>query len=106
MITEIRKTISGTEYWDNEKKKSLFVPTGEEPGFEVTVNPESMIADKELATGGYFTGSKEGQVIGESGTELILSNKTIKQLHDYAASINVEIPADVKKKEDIIELLS
>ena len=33
MITEIRKTISGTEYWDNEKKKSLFVPTGEEPGF-------------------------------------------------------------------------
>ncbi|MBE5106470.1 hypothetical protein IGI01_14580 [Bacillus thuringiensis] len=106
MITEIRKTISGTEYWDNKEKRSLFVPTGEEPGFEVTVNPESMIADKELATGGYFTGNTEGQVIGESGTELILSNKTIKELRDYAASINVEIPADVKKKEDIIELLS
>ncbi|MCC2381188.1 MULTISPECIES: Rho termination factor N-terminal domain-containing protein [Bacillus] len=106
MITEIRKTISGTEYWDNEKKKSLFVPTGEEPGFEVTVNPESMIADKELATGGYFTGNTEGQVIGESDTELILSNKTIKELRDYAASINVEIPSDMKKKEDIIELLS
>ncbi|MEM5647369.1 hypothetical protein AAHH72_26215 [Bacillus cereus] len=106
MITEIRKTISGTEYWDNEKKKSLFVPTGEEPGFEVTVNPESMIADKELATGGYFTGNTEGQVIGESGTELILSNKTIKELREHAASINVEIPADVKKKEDIIKLLS
>ncbi|EEM93076.1 hypothetical protein [Bacillus thuringiensis] len=43
MITEIRKTISGTEYWDNEKKKGLFVPNGEELGFEVTVNPESMI---------------------------------------------------------------
>ncbi|PFK62345.1 hypothetical protein COJ09_06840 [Bacillus thuringiensis] len=106
MITEIRKTISGTEYWDNEKKKSLFVPTGEEPGFEVTVNPESMIADKELATGGYFTGNTEGQVIGESGTELILSNKTIKELREYAASINVEIPSDMKKKEGIIELLS
>lgn len=106
MITEIRKTISGTEYWDNEKKKTLFVPTGEEPGFEVTVNPESMIADKELATGGYFTGNTEGQVIGESGTELILSNKTIKELREYAASINVEIPSDMKKKEDIIELLS
>ncbi|PEL14501.1 hypothetical protein COF37_28805 [Bacillus wiedmannii] len=106
MITEIRKTISGTEYWDNEKKKTLFVPTGEVPGFEVTVNPESMIADKELATGGYFTGNNEGQVIGESGTELILSNKTIKELREYAASINVEIPADMKKKEDIIDLLS
>ncbi|WP_410985939.1 Rho termination factor N-terminal domain-containing protein [Bacillus paranthracis] len=106
MITEIRKTISGTEYWDNEKKKSLFVPTGKEPEFEVTVNPESMIADKELATGGYFTGNTEGQVIGESGTELILSNKTIKELREYAASINIEIPSDMKKKEDIIELLS
>nr|MBU6863560.1 hypothetical protein [Streptococcus oralis] len=95
-----------TEYWDNEKKKTLFVPTGEVPGFEVTVNPESMIADKELATGGYFTGNNEGQVIGESGTELILSNKTIKELREYAASINVEIPADMKKKEDIIDLLS
>ncbi|MGH0778466.1 hypothetical protein ACQVQ8_15315 [Bacillus cereus] len=106
MITEIRKTISGTEYWDSKEKRSLFVPTGEEPGFEVTVNPESMIADKELATGGYFTENTDGQVIGESGTELILSNKTIKELREYAASINVEIPADVKKKEDIIDLLS
>ncbi|AHA69943.1 phage protein [Bacillus thuringiensis] len=104
MITEIRKTISGTEYWDNEQKKSLFVPTGEVPGFEVTVNPESMIADKGFATGGYLT--KDTLAIGEAGTELILSNKTIKELRDYAASINVEIPADVKKKEDIIALLS
>ncbi|PEJ99322.1 hypothetical protein [Bacillus wiedmannii] len=106
MITEIRKTISGTEYWDNKEKRSLFVPTGEEPGFEVTINPGSMIADKELATGGYFTGNNEDQVIGVSGTELILSNRTIKELREYAASINVEIPSDMKKKEDIIELLS
>ncbi|MBG9841769.1 MULTISPECIES: hypothetical protein [Bacillus cereus group] len=102
MITEIRKTISGTEYWDNEKKKTLFVPTGEEPGFEVTVNPESMIADKEFATGGYYTANNEARVVGES----ILSNKTIKELREYAASINIEIPYDMKKKEDIIELLS
>lgn len=106
MITEIRKTISGTEYWDNEKKKTLFVPTGEEPGFEVTVNPESMIADKELATGGYFTGDINESAIGESGTELILSNKTVKELREYAAELNVDIPSDMKKKEDIIELLS
>ncbi|BAR85737.1 MULTISPECIES: hypothetical protein [Bacillus cereus group] len=104
MISETRKTISGTEYWDNEQKKSLFVPTGEEPGFEVTVNPESMIADKGFATGGYLT--KDTLAIGESGTELILSNKTIKELREHAASINVEIPADVKKREDIIKLLS
>ena len=106
MITEIRKTVSGTEYWDNKEKRSLFVPTGEEPGFEVTENPESMITDTGFATGGYFTGSNEGQVIGESGTELILSNKTVKELREYADELGIEIPADVKKKEDIIELLS
>ncbi|MGE1025553.1 hypothetical protein COJ60_28105 [Bacillus cereus] len=104
MITETRKTISGTEYWDNEKKKSLFVPTDEEPEFEVTVNPESMIADKGFSTGGYLT--KDTLAIGEAGTDLILSNKTIKELREYADELGIEIPADVKKKEDIIDLLS
>lgn len=104
MIIEIRKTISGTEYWDNKEKRSLFVPTGEEPGFEVTVNPESMIADKGFATGGYLTNNK--LTIGESSTELILSNKTVKELREHADELGIEIPADVKKKEDIIELLS
>ncbi|MEC2468533.1 Rho termination factor N-terminal domain-containing protein [Bacillus cereus] len=104
MITEIRKTISGTEYWDNEEKRSLFVPTGEEPGFEVTVNPGSMIANREVATGGYLT--KDKLAIGEAGTELILSNKTIKELREYADELGIEIPSDMKKKEDIIELLS
>ncbi|HDR8152825.1 TPA: hypothetical protein QC057_001748 [Bacillus cereus] len=93
MITEIRKTISGTEYWDNKEKRSLFVPTGEEPGFEVTVNPKSMIAK--------FADDK---VIDVKVIEL--DDMTVKELRDHAASINVEIPADVKKREDIIKLLS
>ncbi|EOO41269.1 phage protein [Bacillus cereus VD133] len=106
MIVETRRTVSGTEYWDTTKKRSLFVPTSEEPEFEVTVNPESMIADTGFAIGGYLTTDNKGLVIGESSTELILSNKTVKELREHAASINVEIPADVKKKEDIIQLLS
>ncbi|AQY40930.1 hypothetical protein P4V72_29705 [Bacillus thuringiensis] len=93
MITEIRKTISGTEYWDTKEKRSLFVPTGEDPGFEVTKNPKSMIAK--------FADDK---VIDVKVTEL--DDMTVKELRDHAASINVEIPADVKKKEDIIKLLS
>jgi hypothetical protein len=95
MIVEIRKTISGTEYWDNEKKKSLFVPTGEEPGFEVTVNPESMILGMDLSS--------------EPDTTVVtvpFNDMTVKQLREYADELGVEIPADVKKKEDIIELLS
>ncbi|SCC01857.1 Rho termination factor N-terminal domain-containing protein [Bacillus wiedmannii] len=97
MITEIRKTISGTEYWDSKEKRSLFVPTGEEPGFEVTVNPESMIIGVDLASGSDTT------VVSEVP---VLSNKTVKELREYADELGIEIPADVKKKEDIIELLS
>ncbi|HDR7286610.1 Rho termination factor N-terminal domain-containing protein [Bacillus paranthracis] len=95
MITEIRKTISGTEYWDNEKKKSLFVPAGEEPGFEVTVNPESMILGVDSSS--------------EPDTTVVtvpFNDMTVKQLREYADELGIEIPADVKKKEDIIELLS
>ena len=97
MITEIRKTISGTEYWDNKEKRSLFVPTGEEPGFEVTVNPESMLIGVDLADG------KDMTVVSEVP---VLSNMTVKELREYADELGIEIPVDVKKKEDIIELLS
>ncbi|PEM36742.1 hypothetical protein COF81_08155 [Bacillus pseudomycoides] len=93
MITEVRKTISGTEYWDSKEKRILFVPTGEEPGFEVTVNPDSMILGMDSS-------------IEPDKTVVNLNGMTVKQLHEYAASINVEIPADVKKKEDIIDLLT
>lgn len=51
MITETRKTAAGTEYWDTVAKKTLFVPTGKEPHFEVTENPNSMILGVDLATG-------------------------------------------------------
>lgn len=97
MITEIRKTISGTEYWDNEEKRSLFVPTGQEPGFEVTVNPKSMILGMDLAS------EPDRTVVREVP---VLSNMTVKELREYAAELNIEIPSDMKKKEDIIELLS
>lgn len=95
-MTEIRKTISGTEYWDSKEKRSLFVPTGEEPGFEVTVNPESMILGMDLSSEPVKT------VVSTASLE----DMTVKQLREYADELSIEIPVDVKKKEDIIELLS
>ncbi|MEB9611469.1 Rho termination factor N-terminal domain-containing protein [Bacillus cereus] len=95
MITEIRKTISGTEYWDNKEKRSLFVPTGEEPGFEVTVNPKSMILGVDLS-------SKPDTTV----VTVPFNDMTVKQLREYADELGIEIPSDIKKKEDIIELLS
>ena len=55
-----------------------------------------MIADKGFATGGYVT--KDTLAIGEAGTELVLSNKTIKR-REYADELGIEIPADVKRKK-------
>lgn len=94
MITEIRKTISGTEYWDNEKKKSLFVPTGEEPGFEVTVNPESMIikhADNKVV----------GVEIIDTDTEINLDDMNAEELLSFAKENDIEVPAKLKKEETI-----
>lgn len=94
MITEIRKTISGTEYWDNEKKKSLFVPIGEEPGFEVTVHPESMIIKH-----------AENQVIDvevmDTKTEMNLDDMSAEQLQSFAKENDIEVPAKLKKEETI-----
>lgn len=95
MITKTRKTISGTEYWDNKEKRSLFVPTGEEPGFEVTVNPESMILGVDLS-------SKPDTTV----VTVPFNDMKVKQLREYADELGIEIPSDIKKKEDIIELLS
>jgi hypothetical protein len=43
MKVEIRKTAQGTEYWDTKEKRTLFVPAGKKPHFEVTKNPETML---------------------------------------------------------------
>ncbi|MBJ7985830.1 Rho termination factor N-terminal domain-containing protein [Bacillus cereus] len=96
MKVETRKTVSGTEYWDLKEKRSLFVPVDEEPGFEVTENPESMILGMDLSS------EPDKTVV----STVSLEDMTVKQLREYAGELDIEIPADVKKKEDIIELLS
>ena len=48
----IRSSASGSEYWDTEKR-NVFVPKGQEPDFEVTENPESMLSkEADLYVGG------------------------------------------------------
>ncbi len=64
MIVETRKTIAGTEYWDTIEKRSLFLLNGEEPGFEVIVNLESMIADTGFVIGGDTLTKNTGLVVG------------------------------------------
>ncbi|PFR11210.1 hypothetical protein COK10_10705 [Bacillus anthracis] len=97
MITEIRKTISGTEYWDNEKKKTLFVAKGEEPGFEMTVNPESMIGGIDFASGKDFS-AIDGKVVGY---EINLDDMNAEELLSFAKDNGINVPGKLKKEETI-----
>lgn len=92
MKVEMRKTISGTEYWDTKDKKTLFVPAGEKPKFEVTEDPKSMIHQE------------DDKKVVEPETDI--NKMTVPQLKEYAAANEIEIPADITKKDDIVNYLT
>lgn len=85
MISKIRKTITGIEYWDSKKKKTIFVPNGEKPNFEAEEVQENQEEIEE----------KESN----------LNNMTIAQLKEYAASLEINIPKELTKRKEIIEFL-
>jgi hypothetical protein len=92
MNVEVRKSAQGTEYWDTKEKKVRFVPAGQEPRFEVTKEPKSMVKEEEK--------SKK-----HSDSNTHIEDMTVAELKEFAKEIDVEIPSDVKKKEDIIQVL-
>lgn len=91
MRVPIRKTLNGNEYWCNDEKRTIFVPTGVEPDFEVTENPKSMLLDS--------AEPEQEDIMKE------LEDMTIPELKKYAKENNIDIPVDVKKKDDIVKLL-
>lgn len=105
-----RKTIGGTEYWDNEGKKTLFVPTGEEPPFEVTTEYDSLILKKnsegkvvdgvvtgvDLASGEDLTTNTR-----EPGDGTNLEDLNTEQLLAFAKQIDINVPGNMKKEETI-----
>lgn len=124
----IRKSVVGSEYWDTESKRTLFVPKGTEPNFEVTKNPKSMITpevDKKIISVDHSSGTdqnvaavikpEEGEVVVESidltkSTEQVESNAdledmTVKELRAYAVKNAVEIPAAIRSKGDILQII-
>lgn len=137
MIVPIRKTITGTEYWDTEKKQSLFVPKGTEPDFEVTENPKSMITpegDKEdignaaklfikgtevkpgnnpeinnaadhIHTGTINQVALDSDSNTEANQPLDLDNMTAKELRAYAKKNDIRIPAAIRAKGDILQII-
>jgi len=99
MKSEIRKTAAGTEYWDNEEKRVLFVPTGSEPNFEVTKNPKSMVAATELAKDRDKATINSQQV--NISEDINLDEMDEAQLREFAKENNIELAFNVKKEETI-----
>ena len=92
MKVMIRKTLTGTEYWDTKEKRTLFVATGKEPGFEVTGVPESMLA-------------KEADVVPVDSINP-LGDMTIKELKEHAKVKAIQIPNTITKHADIVAYLN
>ena len=102
MKTKIRETISGTEYWDSKEMKTISVPKGEEPDFDLT---DSLENQKEKP-GDDLESKEPDNLQNQDDNKIDLKSMTIEELKKYAKDHDVEIPNDVKKKLDIIELLS
>lgn len=124
----VRKSVAGAEYWDTEEKKSIFVPKGMEPDFEVSENPATMITpegDTKIISVDSSSGTDrtvvavmkpdEGKVVVESinlaeSTEQAepdadLENKTVKELRAMAKKEGIDIPNAIRTKGDIINII-
>ncbi|GGE58513.1 hypothetical protein [Priestia taiwanensis] len=86
MKVEMRKTASGTEYWDTKEKRTLFVATGDEEDFEVTVNLKNMLEDEGSA---------------DTSTDIDLDAMNAEQLLAFAKQNNIDVPGNMKKEETI-----
>ncbi|ETC92421.1 hypothetical protein T481_06825 [Enterococcus faecalis PF3] len=125
----IRSSASGSEYWDTEEKRNVFVPKGQEPDFEVTENPESMLskeADLYVSglpiTVGNVTVDTDG-IKGErllttasadddeqdelvpSDESVVLEEMNVKELREHAKRKGIEIPSAARAKGDILNII-
>jgi hypothetical protein len=82
MLVETRKTAAGIEYWDTELKKVVI------GGVDLATGPDKTVINTR-----------------EPGDGKNLEDMTIKELHAFAEQVEVDIPSDIKKKEDIIKFL-
>ena len=115
-----RSSASGKEYWDTEEKRNVFVPKGQEPDFEVTENPESMLSkEADLYVGGLpiTVGNVTIDTDGIKGERLlttasaaddesvVLEEMNVKELREYAKRKGIEIPSAVRAKGEILNII-
>lgn len=122
-MKKIRSSITGTEYWDSEKKKTVVVPKGQEPDFEVmeekgilsdgknfvAVNGELIANRDEIldSDGNTANDFDRDEVTNAQSVEETdeLDNMTAKELRAYAKKHGIDIPGAIRAKGDILKLI-
>ncbi|NTQ83738.1 hypothetical protein HQ887_02665 [Enterococcus faecium] len=127
-MIKIRTSITGTEYWDSEKKKTVVVPKGQEPKFgtseqtDMTVVTKTIVGDdvlfksgeeihlsgEELDSDGNTASDFDGEKVTDDqfdGETDELEDMTAKELRAYAKKHGIDIPGAVRAKGDIIHLI-
>ncbi|EFQ17564.1 hypothetical protein [Enterococcus faecalis] len=125
----IRSSASGKEYWDTEEKRNVFVPKGQEPDFEVTENPESMLSkEADLYVGGLpitvgnvtvdtdgikgerllttaSADEEQDEIVPSDDESVVLEEMSVKKLREYAKRNDIEIPSAVRVKAEILNII-
>ncbi|MDT2211140.1 hypothetical protein [Enterococcus faecalis] len=127
----IRSSASGTEYWDTEEKRNVFVPKGQEPDFEVTENPESMLSkeadlyvsglpitvgnvtvdtdgikdERLLTTASAADDEEQDELVPSDDESVVLEEMNVKELREYAKRKGIEIPSAVRAKGEILNII-
>lgn len=125
----IRSSASGSEYWDTEEKRNVFIPKGQEPDFEVTENPESMLSkEADLYVGGLpitvgnvtvdtdgikgerllttaSADEEQDEIVPSDDESVVLEEMSVKELREYAKRKDIEIPSAVRVKAEILNII-
>lgn len=124
-MIKIRTSISGTEYWDSEKKRTVVVPKDQEPNFDISEQTDETVVSKVIVgndeevhlseealdsdgnTAADF--EEEEPNVYQSDEETTETNEldgmTAKQLRAYAKKNAIDIPAAIRSKGDILQII-
>ncbi|EMF0064316.1 hypothetical protein C7N31_RS07525 [Enterococcus hirae] len=128
VMKKIRLSITGTEYWDSEKKKIVVVPKGQEPNLDTSEQSDKTVVAKAIVGDGVlFKGDEEIHLSGEeldsdgkttadfgegevTNDQIVeeadeLDDMTAKELRAYAKKHGIDIPGAIRAKGDILNLI-
>lgn len=124
-LTFTRNTFNGSEWWDPKNQKVVFMdfiytgnPLDEEQAFIKTdatgkeksgkAGTATLDREKEIEGLGkplHTTAKATSQDVEEEAKGSIFNDMTIRELKDYAKAKEIEIPKDIKAKQEVIDFL-